>query len=386
MKIPYIPALLLCCLLASTPCRAELSAGARQTLHTAQQLIDAKKYGQAADMLQKFVNTQGKAEAQVWLSLGGALYKSGKKGPAAQAYAKGYAQHPGNKDLCLNAGITLYETKQYAQAATFLEKAYALQKPRKAELLFQAGSAFYQGKKYADAARVLQKLLAAQRTPNKDWIRLTIHALLNAGQNTRAESLILQYLNLSPGESSYWQLLARLHLNRGKYAQSAAALEICYRLKTPTRSELEKLASLYSYQRAPLLAAATLQRAYGRTPGPDKALKVAALFAAAGRTGQAVQYLDLHAVTNQAGLQKGKLLYQARRFEEAQIVFEQLLAAQNLPEARFYLALCAWERADWNRARQELQRVAGLKPFKNQISGYLSVLTDLELARREAAQ
>ena len=199
MKIPYIPALLLCCLLASTPCRAELSAGARQTLHTAQQLIDAKKYGQAADMLQKFVNTQGKAEAQVWLSLGGALYKSGKKGPAAQAYAKGYAQHPGNKDLCLNAGITLYETKQYAQAATFLEKAYALQKPRKAELLFQAGSAFYQGKKYADAARVLQKLLAAQRTPNKDWIRLTIHALLNAGQNTRAESLILQYLNLSPG-------------------------------------------------------------------------------------------------------------------------------------------------------------------------------------------
>ena len=113
---------------------------------------------------------------------------------------------------------------------------------------------------------------------------------------------------------------------------------------------------------------------------------MAALFAAAGRTGQAVQYLDLHAVTNQAGLQKGKLLYQARRFEEAQIVFEQLLAAQNLPEARFYLALCAWERADWNRARQELQRVAGLKPFKNQISGYLSVLTDLELARREAAQ
>lgn len=375
------------CLLSASLTLAKLPPEARQTLYKARLLMDEEKFTEAARMIEQYMETTREAvDAQVYTVLGGALHQAGKMEKALAVFRKGHAAYPNNEFLCLNTGITLYELKHYGEAGKYLEKTHSLQKPAKAELLFQAGSAYYLGEKYRDAARVLNRLLDQEKKPRKEWIRLAIHSLIEAGQLKRAESLLLRYLTMNPDESEYWKLLAKLHLDREEFSKAGAALEICYRLSTPTTQDLERLASLYNYQEAPLMAASTLLRAYGNSPKPEQALKVAALFASAGRTQQAVNYLQRHSGSNSITQEKGKLLYQARRFEEAETIFRQVLKTKSVPEARFFLALCAWERKDWKKAKQELSRIAGLKQYKGRTTGYLAVLDDLEAARKESGE
>jgi tetratricopeptide (TPR) repeat protein len=232
----------------------------------------------------------------------------------------------------------------------------------------------------------LQRLLKSSPSPRKEWIRLTVHALLESGQGPEAESLLLDYLTISPQEAGYWRLLAKLYLEREQYVRACSALEICYRISPPSRSDMEQLASLYHYRNAPLLAAAALKSAYGQNPDRDQALKVAALLASAGRTTQAVAYLDANLKNGQGALEKGRVLYRARRFKEAETAFRALLSRLDLPEARFYLALCAWERSDWKASRREFRRLAGLKAFRTRTSAYLAVLEELGRADTESHQ
>lgn len=372
-------------LLLSGAAQAKVPPEGRQTLAKAQSLMDDKQYAQAAAVIRKYMqSTQEDVHARVYVLLGGAMHHSGDREQALAVFQKGCQAHPENEYLCLNAGVTLYELKRYAEAGGMFEKTHGLLKAAKPELLFQAGSAYYLGEHFRDAARVLTTLVTQSKAPRKEWSRLAIHALLEAKQFGKAEPMILSYLSASPEDADYWKLLAKLHLGRENYTKAASALEICCRLGSPSRQDLEQLAALYSYQQAPLLAAATLKRAYGTSPTTDQALKMAALFASAGRVEQAVALLDRFSANSAAQVYKGKLLYQARRFKEAETVFQQLLAAQNLPEARFFLALCAWERKSWAQAREELTRIAGLKEFRSQAQNYLDVLKDLELTRAAA--
>lgn len=366
---------------------AELSPEARHVLHQSHVLIDQKDYAQAAAALQTYMDAAGEAAPpQVWLSLGSALYESGGVNKAARIFLRGHEAYPGNPLLCLNAGITLSELGRFAEAAALLEKAYGLQQTSKPEWLYQSGAAYYQGKDFRGAARVLQRLLKSSPSPRKEWIRLTVHALFESGRGSEAESLLLDYLTISPQEAGYWRLLAKLYLEREQYARACSALEICYRISPPSRSDMEQLASLYHYRNAPLLAAAALKSAYGRTPDRDQALKVAALLASAGRTTQAVAYLDANLKNGQGALEKGKVLYRGRRFKEAETAFRALLSRLDLPEARFYLALCAWERTDWEAARREFRRIAGLKAFRTRTSAFLAVLEELDRADSESLQ
>lgn len=386
-RMRIFAAILAFCLLLPVAGLAKLPPEARQTLYKAQILMDDKKYMDAAAVIRQYMkSTQETIDGQVYVMLGGALHEAGKKQQALEVFRKGHQYSPDNECLCLNMGVTLYELERYAEAGKYLEKAYSLQKAGKDQLLFQAGSAYYLGEKYGEAARVLLRLMHQSKKPEKQWIRLTIHALIESGQTAKAESILIRYLNTNPQEGDYWKLLGKLHLDREEYSEAAAALEIAHRLTKPSRQDLERLASLYRYRNAPLMAAQTLQRAYGNSPDKDQALKVAALLASAGRTRQAVNYLSRHCSGGPVELEKGRILYQSRDFKKAETVLRKLVAKQNQPEARFYLALCAWERKDWKTAKAELTRVAGQQQFKSRARAYLAVLSDLDEVRKEAME
>jgi len=370
--------------LPSGPARAAIPPLARQALHSAHLLMDENRFAEAAKLLREYLDTaQGGAHAEVYLVLGGALHQAGNKTEALAAFKTGHAAHPDNPYLCLNTGVVLYELERHAEAGGFFEKAHGLQEQPRPELLFQAGSAYYLGEDFQSAARVLTALLDRERKPRKEWVQLTIHALVEAGRPVQAEAMVLRFLNDHPDEAEYWILLARLHLDREDYARASAALEIAHSLATPSRQELERLASLYAYQDAPLLAASALMRAYGQTPTPDEAIKVAALLAAAGRTAQAVALLERHRGNTTAALEAGKALYRARQFEAAEAALRRILEGGDNPEARFFIALCAWEGRDWERASREFRRLAGLESHRRRAAPYLAVLEDMLAVRAE---
>ncbi|MFW5498806.1 MULTISPECIES: tetratricopeptide repeat protein [unclassified Maridesulfovibrio] len=365
---------------------AKLPPQARQNLYKAQLLLDEEKYAEAASLIKQYIDsTTEPVDAQVFLVLGGAHLQTGDDKQAYDIFKQGFSLHPDNVHLCRNTAVTAYKLERYNEAGKFLEKTYALQKPADPKTLFQAGSMYYKGDNFKSSISVLQKLIALTKTPDKEWISLTVHAFLENGQPDKAISMLLKYLEQAPGDSAYWKLLAKLHMDKEQLEKTAAALEIAYRLKQPSQQELENLSSIYRYKETPLLAAATLERAYGSSVNAEQALKIAALYASAGRVSKAVSYMDRYSKNNSTGLKKGLLLFKARRFNDAHEAFLPALETKDAGEARFYMALCAWELKDWQKAKQELKQITGGN-FKKRASGYLEVLVDIETAQMESTE
>jgi len=378
-------ATLIIMLLVAGQAMAKVPPQGRQTLYKAQMLMDKELYSQAATLISQYVKaTDESIHPQIFITLGGVYHLAGAKKEALTIFQKGYEANPDNEYLCMNTGIALYELEQFADAGIYLEKTFDLQEKSKPEILYQAGSAYYQGEDYSASAKVLTRLLDLEKSPRKEWIRLAVHALMEAKQIKRAEKMLLRYLAVNPNEAAYWELLAKLHLDRESYSKAASALEICYRLENPEKRNLEQLASLYRFLNAPLMAASTLHRAYGARPTPEEALKIAALTASAGRTQQAISYLEKNSKTPSGTLQRGMMLYHSRQFPKAKKLLEQCLTGPSKSKARFYLALCAWERRDWKTAETHLSKLSGSKEFKQRAAGSLAVLEDLDASRLES--
>lgn len=374
-------------MLFASAAMAKIPPEGRQTLYKAQQHMDEKNYSQATKLIREYMETTSETiHEQIYITLGGAYHLAGNKKKSLATFRKGHQQHPKNEFLCLNTGILFYELEQFGNAGAYLEKAFSLQEKGSGDLLFQAGSAYYLGEKYSAAVKVLTRLLKLTPKPKSEWVRLTIHSMIEAKQTKQAERLLLTYLNLNPNQVAYWELLAKLYLDREAYKQAASALEVAYQIKDPDKAKLEQLAYLYRYLEAPLMAASTLQRAYGSTPSHKQVLKIAALTASAGRTEAAVNYLKRYGRTTPALLEQGKLLYQARQFEKAKAALTQCISQKAIPEARFYLALCAWEQRDWKTAHTLFSKLAGDKKLRQRAASSLAVIEDIETARREATQ
>lgn len=364
---------------------SKLSPEARHALRDAQLHLDKKEYGQAARHIEQYIATATeKIPEQAYLMLGGAHHLNGDMKQAAKWFIKGNKAYPANENLVLNAAVACYELERYKEAGKYFEKTYATRKPVNPAHLFQAGSAYYAGESYKDSARVMIKLLNTHKEQNKDWTKLAIHALIGAKQYAKAEKMVLRYLAITPSEAPYWELLAKLHLDRNNYREAAGALEICYRLRKPTQKELERLAAIYNYEEAPLMAAATLKRAYA-SPSPDQTGKIALLKASAGRTDSAVKTIAAGKTTTPLIEKKGLILYQARRFDEAEAAFRQVLKRDaKAGESRYHLALCQWEKRQWEEASNEFAKLSKIKKYRRLASGPLLILKDLETARQDA--
>lgn len=359
---------------------------ARQALHKAQVHMDNGRHAEAAAGLREYMAEGGdEVPAQVYLMLGGAYHAAEKFEAALEAFSEGVRAFPENPLLVRNCGVAYYGLGRYVDAARLFEKAYALITPSDPVLLFQAGSAYYGGEDYKRSARVMDALLDAVKTPKKDWVRLAIHAHIQAGQSARAEVILRSFLAAHPEEGEYWELLAKLYLEREEFEEAASVLEICYRLRTPTTQELERLASVYRYSNAPLLASATLRRAHPDASDAEIGLKIARLYASAGRSDEAVRVLSRYNASGEIDHGRGRILYEARRFDEAAEAFQAVVDRDpKAAESRYLLAMCAWEKRDWKAAKRHFSGLSGNKRFGPMARSMLTVIDDIENARREA--
>jgi len=358
---------------------------ARQALHKAQVRMDAKQYAEAAGVLREYMaQPEETVPYQVYLLLGSALHRNDDAKRALDVFQAGRKAYPDSDLLARNCAVVCYELERYAEAGRLFEKAYALKVPKESSLLFHAGSAYYVGEDFASAARVLGSLLDQEPQPREDWVRLAVHAHLEAGLPDKTEAILRRYLAANPGEAPYWELLAKLHLDREEYENAAGALEICYRLREPSAKELERLASLYAYANAPLMASATLQRVRPDEAGAEYGIRIAKLYASAGRPEEAVRQLSRFGRSAALAERKGRILYDARRFQEAEREFREALGQdKDAAESRYFLGMCAWERRDWETAKASLLKLLGDKRFSRRVKAPLAVIDDLESARRE---
>ncbi|NDV26016.1 tetratricopeptide repeat protein [Desulfovibrio sp. JC010] len=338
--------------------------------------------------------TKEKVPAEVFIMLGGSRHDSGNKKGALAAFLEGYTLCPGNQSLCRNSAVLLYEQKKYEQAARMFENTYELAKPKDPQMLYHAGAAYYEGEKYRQSARILARLLAETQNPQKDWIKLAVHSYLLSGQQKKALRCLKKLLKKHPETPEYWKMLAKVEMDRKKYVDAAAALEMGYSFSSPTKQENRQLAQLYRYINAPLKAADILNGLYGKNPTNKQIQELVSLYSCAGKPQQALKLVDQALKNNpqqksslQLLMTKGKLLYQQRKFNAARRAFS-LYLKQNPKdsEARLYRGFCFWELKQWQLSRNDFQKLTHIKKYKARAKRALTALDDLQEARTEATE
>ncbi|MGE4505140.1 MAG: tetratricopeptide repeat protein [Desulfovibrionaceae bacterium] len=372
---------------------------ARRALHEARTLLDGGRPAEAARVLEVYLAATAETPpVGIHQVLGVALGEAGQPGRALAACQAGLDRFPDDTLLTQNAAVLLHKAGDNAGAAPLFERAYALERAASAasdtkksdparpdpELLAHAATCWLLAGRHAEAARAAQALLdvagPTSGSVRTEWLRLAVHAFLGAKQLDRAETVVLKLLRVEPGEAQWWELLARVNLDRERWARAAAALEAAYALKTPEPRELEQLAGLYRYAGAPLLAAAALERIQGVDPE-----RLAALYASAARTQRAVRALDAGKPNPESLLAQGRVLLRARELPGAgEALDECLRAAPANAEARLLRGLCAWEARDWPRAREEFSLAARSKALASRAASALRALDDLARARMDA--
>ncbi|WP_421901372.1 tetratricopeptide repeat protein [Maridesulfovibrio sp.] len=367
---------------------------ARHALIQAQNCIKNEKLAEADKILSQYLqSTKETVPAEVFIMQGGARNDTGDKAGALEAFMSGLKLYPENKPLCHNSAVLLYGQQKYAQAASLFERTYELTDPKEPRMLYHAGAAFYEGEKYAKSARVLSRLLASTQGPKKEWIKLAVHSYLQAGQQNKALSYLDTLLKKFPQEAEYWKLLAKVEMDRNRYVQAAAALEMGYSFISPTDQESRQLLQIYKYINAPLKAANAMSRLYGRQLTPKQAQELALLYDRAGKPQEALKIINRSLNNEPEGtsfqqlmITKGKLLYSLRKYGAAKAIFSLCLKKTPTPEARLYRALCFWELKQWEFSRKDFQQLTGLKKYKSRAQSALAALDDLEEARAEASK
>ena len=168
----------------------------------------------------------------------------------------------------------------------------------------------------------------------------------------------------------------KLYLEQRNYTDAAAALEILYRLKKPTPKEKQQLARIYGFIKAPLLAAATLEQT-SNSQSPADRIEIAGFYVSAGRNAKALNLLKPPQKDRTGALMllRGKILFSARHFEDAETVFRDCTQLPAIgPQACYYQGLCAWERKDWGLAKQAFSRIISDKNYGNLAANGLAIL------------
>lgn len=234
-----------------------MTSAEQKVVHGAQQSLARKDHAQAERLLRAFLDAHaGQPHHQVIFTLANTLALGGHHRAALDQYLRITDRLPEEPALWQNMGRVHYELKQYDQAGECLAKAHRLSSPPSTSLAYQAGVAYILGGRPAAARPLLEALVVdGVESAEPEWIEALLKVYIDLGQSGKGLALARDLLRRQGDRPHLWQLLARLHIDRGEYREAAAALEIRMALKHPEPEEIKQLGDLYLMAHIPRMAA-----------------------------------------------------------------------------------------------------------------------------------
>lgn len=246
------------------------------------------------------------------------------------------------------AGFAELNLKQYAEAASDLQKALDLQRTARQEDPFTLDAlahAYYLSEKFESALPLLTAA-AARPTPKAEAITVYYQAVAEyrTGKPADAERTFNKIVKDNPQDAGALYFLGQIAFERNDFDSAIASLN---------RATLADPRSVAAWN---LLTVAYLQRA-GASQVPEKA---SADYLSAVRAGEGLTRVRTDAEANMLFAQA---LIGAQQFARAATVLERVAAGANAPAAALYLLGVSQSRAkNFPKAISALERAAAKTP------------------------
>ncbi len=364
-----------------------LSYRETKVIYKAKACLDRGDAQQCVSLLDQYLSKDhADVPYQFHMLLGNCWFRLNNAKRAGEAYRKALEARPEDPDLLVNYAIALYVQEKYKEAAEVFAKTFRLKKPEDPDLLYRAGASYYQGGLYQETKSVLDTLTAQTESLKKEWVELLVFTDVRLKNWDDAIKVLRELVHQEPEEAKFWKLLAHVTLNQGKYEDAAVSLEIAYHLKDPSKSELEGLASLYSYLDTPLKAAEILTMAYGTDQDPKQTLYIARLYARGYLHDEALRLYRtvLDADPSEVVVKEMvSLLYESAKFQEMVALVEQAVEQYGFEDPSLYLmkGYAAWHLQDWDLARSAFQVAKASNRYRSQAEGALEIISGLMAAK-----
>lgn len=367
--------------------QAKLSLQASRMLYQAQQHFQKDDYGRCCRVIEDYLLAHPEnRHGRFFLLLGNSYFRLKAFAKAQTAYRQGLELQPRDPMFHLNLALALENGGQTRQAADQYLRAYEVRNEPDPQLLYRAAALLAGTKQYRRAAKVLGQLGRRHPPARTEWLELLLYVHFELQDYGAAIRVTEQLLAMAPEKIVYWQQLAQLRLQRKQYLGAAAAYEVVYRSRPPSRKELEQLAELYLYVNLPLRAAQALERIAPDDRSRGDLQRLAGLYRRGGLAEEAERCLTrlMERWPDAEACQlKAELLYERGAYEQALQLLDK--ACESYPEhARLYLqrGYAAWQLQDWERAARSF---VAAQRFKSTRSRATAALEIIEVLRSQAA-
>jgi tetratricopeptide (TPR) repeat protein len=370
---------------------SKLPKEAIKALYLAQQALKEENYDETIKTLTEYMAVATEAiPLPAYQMLGHAYYQKKDTENTRKTFETAHKAFPDNTEMLQNYTILTYETGRLIEAAQLFEKLYRQKGKTDKKILHQAAGIYFQAENLTEAKRVLTELLTSGGELDLKWYDDMIALCVEQQQWKDAEKWAKEFLERQPEKAEYWRLLAQMRLDRDEYKSAASALEIAYRLNPPRPSEWLELSDLYLYLNAPLMAIRCMEVGYGNDLDDNEQLKIARVYARTRRFHEALKAVDEAFQKYPKAsvlLEKGRLLYDARRYNDAIAALEACVKMDSKQgEAWFLMGFAAWNLKDWEKARSSFVSASALPKYHAQANDAVTVLDDLMEAFKRSTQ
>jgi len=249
---------------------ASMSQKVYKKLQKAQELLEAKKYGEALTTLEDLRKSRKRLSnyerAQSWNVTAYVYYLKGDYVASIKAYNKLLEQGELPEALTQSTLKTVSQlyfiTENYEKALATVKKLISLLESPSAEVHMLAGQAHYQLKQYDKALPEIKKAVAIYRklgkTPKENWLVL-LRVIYHEKSDYRNMRVVLEELMELYPKDRYMRALAGVYSELGETKKQLTMMEALYeRGYKQTSGQILNLANLYLLHGIPYKAAKVL--------------------------------------------------------------------------------------------------------------------------------
>ncbi|MFC1494177.1 tetratricopeptide repeat protein [Thermodesulfobacteriota bacterium] len=326
---------------------------------------------------------------QMFIMLAFCWYNDGKLEEAINVYAEAHKTYPENSDILTHYSVMLYEGEEFLKAAPMLERVYEEREEKEIRYLNYASQAYYLGEKLEDAKRVKKRMIEISENPESPWFDFLISICFDQEKMDEAEGYIYQALDLFPMDIKYWKWLGNIRIEKEDYVGLVSAYEIGYTVETPkTKKDWKNLIDLYRSMNATSRVVKSFRGSLkNENVTEEDHLLIANSYAKMMKIDEAVSYLDGVITKNPSSnlmLEKGRILYQARRNKEAIKAFDELIAFDpEVGEAYMMKGNAAWDLKDWDTAKKAYRKGRNFKDHRPQAKNLIDFIESIEEAKNK---
>ena len=374
-----------------------LTREAQMAMVEAQRAMEKEDYTSARIPLQQFIElekanpeyTMQSIPAQMYVMLAYCWYNDGNLAEAVKVYEQAYKAYPEDADILTYYAVMLYESERFIEAAPLLEKVYEDREKKEIKYLNYASQAYYLAEKLEDAKRVKKRMIKISENPESSWYDFLISICFDLENMDEAESYIFEALNLFPMEIKYWRWLGNIRITEGDYAGLVGAWEIGYTVEPPkNEKDWKNIIDLYRSMNVTSRVIKSYRESLKDKDVTDEDhIVIAAGYAKIMKVDEAVSYLDSVIAKKPSSdlmLEKGRILFRARRNEEAIKALDELIAYDsNVGEAYMLKGNAAWDLKKWDLAKEAYRKAREFSDYRPQAKNLLDFIESIDEAKNK---